>query len=432
MLAGLSRWAREGSSAHLVPSRVRARLERWSVGHADLTLHHWRPGDAPDSVFSGLQGLARSADALILNLETQLTASSVPAGTVGESLRADPAATGVLSYLGVTAVICANNHCLDYGSEGLGDSTERLERAGIAVAGVVGPGRDGGAVVSVGGIRVGLPGFTDDWRVTEAAALGCRPAPHEPARVRERIGAMKSVADLVVVQLHWGYEWSMYPMLTLRNLARSYVESGASLVVCHHAHVPMGFETWHRGAIAHGLGNLYFGPTVRERHLFRNSSYVLRAEISSAGVVAGEIVPVVTDAEGRAGPDSGQSADTLRNAVAFLSSRLADDDYLGRVEASLTARHGCAVLQGIHRRVQAGDVRGARERVRLLEPPRQRALVASLGAARGLLKSIAGLLEALREGRAEPSAPSVRCELERLSRWAGRYLDRSPQKGRIP
>jgi poly-gamma-glutamate capsule biosynthesis protein CapA/YwtB (metallophosphatase superfamily) len=456
MLAGLSRWVREEVPARLVPTRLRAPLERWTAAHAypaaaalrwtisagssrsalmlggDLALHHWRPGEEPGSVVSGLEALARTADALIVNLETQLTARSAPAGTIGTSLRADPAAIAVLSYLGVKAVTCANNHCLDYGPDGLNDSAELLEQAEIAVSGVMGEGRDGGAVVSVGGIRVGLLGFSDDWRVADGDAGGLRPAPHDPSLVRERITAMKSVADLVVVQLHWGYEWSMYPMLTLRNLARSYVESGASLVVCHHAHVPMGVETWRGGAIAHGLGNLYFGQSARRTHPFWSSSYVLRAEISSTGVVAVEALPVATDAQGRVGLDSGQSAKRMRRVIAFLSSRLGHDDYLARVEASITARHGCSVLRDLHRRVQAGDSAGVRERVRFLEPPRQRALLASLRAAGGGLARIGDFFERLGEGVVEPSAPPTRAELARLSGWAGRFLKGSIQKGRIP
>lgn len=457
MLAGLSRWVREEAPARLVPTRLRAPLERWTAARAypafaaplrwttsedsaqaalvlggDLALHQWQPGDAPESVLSGLRALAQSADALVLNLETQLTARPSPAGTIGTSLKADPSAIAVLSYLGVKAVTCANNHCLDYGPDGLRESVDRLEEAGITVTGVTGESRSPGAVVPVAGIRVGLLGFSDDWWVAEDAGIGLRPAPHDPTLVREQITAMRSAADLVVVQLHWGYEWSMYPMLTLRNLARSYVEAGASLVVCHHAHVPMGVETWRRGAIAHGLGNLYFGRSARQHHPFRNSSYALRAEISRSGVAAIEILPVRTDVQGRAGPASGPSERRITNALAELSSRLGNDAYLAGVEGSITGRHGCEVLLDLHRRVEAGDRTGGRERVRFFGPPRQRALIATLRGAGGFLERMGNLFDELHAGRIDPFASSTKPELEHLSRGAVGYLDRFPQKGRIP
>jgi poly-gamma-glutamate capsule biosynthesis protein CapA/YwtB (metallophosphatase superfamily) len=452
MLAGLSRWVREEAPARLVPTRLRKPIERWTAAHAypasptplrwtisrepaeatlllggDLALHRWPAGQSPATVLSGLAALTRSADALILNLETQLTARSAPSGTIGSSLRADPAAVEVLSYLGVKAVTCANNHCLDYGPDGLGDSVERLTQAGIRVSGVVAEGRDGGSVLSAGGIRVGLLGFSDDWRVGEEdPANGFRPAPHDPVLVRERIAAMRSTADLVVVQLHWGYEWSMYPMLTLRDLARSYVDAGAGLVVCHHAHVPMGVEPWGKGGIAHGLGNFYFGPPTRDHHPFGHCSFALRAEISRAGIVALEVLPVTTDAEGRPGPDAGRSAAATLNAIARLSSRLGDSPYLARVEFSLLARHGCALLLDIGRRLRAGEDSGVAERIRFLGAPRQRALMAGLSGSGGMLGRIGDVLQHLREGRMEHA------ELSGLARWAGRYLARHPQLGRIP
>jgi poly-gamma-glutamate synthesis protein (capsule biosynthesis protein) len=123
----------------------------------------------------------------------------------------------------------------------------------------------------------------------------------------------------VVVQLHWGYEWSMYPLRSQRDLARSYVEAGAHLVVCHHAHVPMGVEVWRDGAIAHGLGNLHFGGSKSGHHPFRHASFVLRAGLSRSGITDLEVIPVATDEAGRTGPASGRQAELIEDAVTYLS-----------------------------------------------------------------------------------------------------------------
>lgn len=456
MLATVSRWVREGPAATLVPTRFGVPLERLTVSRAyprartplrwtlsegrqaavlfggDLALHGWDPADAPHRVFAALGELSGSADALFLNLETQLTAIETPAGTIGSSLRADPSAIGVLSCLGVKGVTCANNHSLDFGPEGLSESARRVESAGIAVSGILGPGSDGTAVVDVRGIRMGLLGYTDDWRVTEDQPAAARPAAHDPAAVRTGITAMRTRADVVVVQLHWGYEWSMYPMRSQRDLARSYVEAGAHLVVCHHAHVPMGVETWQGGAIAHGLGNLSFGRSKPGGHPFRNASFVLRAGISSTGVTDLEVIPVASDAEGRPAPASGRQAEVITDAVRYLSGRLDRGKYLAQVETSLIFRQGCGVLADLVRRVVAGDQRGARERVRFLEPPRQRILTARLREAGGVLGAVGELLEALRDGRKDLASPAVVAELHSARRVAADHLARYPQKGRIP
>ena len=457
MLPSSSRWLREGPAARVIPTRFISPIERFTLAHAyprapeplrwvvgtsspeaslllggDLALHRWEPLSPPASTFSGLAELAGTADAFILNLESQLTTRPTALGTIGTSLKASPGAAGILSYLGVRAVTCANNHSLDYGPEGLEESAEVLERTGVAVTGIAGQGRDGGAVITVRRIRVGLLGFSDDWRVGENGVSWLRPVPHLPEQVKERISALRASADVVVVQLHWGYEWSMYPMRSQRDLARSYVEAGADLVVCHHAHVPMGIETWRGGAIAHGLGNLHFGPSGLGRHPFRNSSFALRAGITRSGVVTLEAVPVTTDGEGRTAPATGPAAEQIRNALGYLSSRLDQDRYLDAVEAALLARQGCGVLLDLSRRIAQGDAGGAAERVRFLDPPRQRVLAATLRGAGGVLGGIGTLLEEVRDGKLRTGGPPFTSALERLRGPAERLLSASPQKGRIP
>lgn len=455
MRAGLSRWLREGPLGARMPIRLHGVLERatvrlgygshpaplrWTLRpetpHAailfggDVALHRWPSGQAPAPAFGELAALSASADALIVNLETQLTGSATPAGTIGTSLKADPGAVEVLSYLGVRAVTCANNHCLDYGAAGLLDSARALQQSGITPTGILGEGRDGGALLDTKGIRVGLLAFTDDWRVEGEGAVG--PVPHDPAQVRSRIAAMRAAADLVIVQLHWGYEWCMYPMLTQRNLARSYVEAGADLVLGHHAHVPMGVETWGRGAIAHGLGNLYFGHAPSGRHPFRNSSFLLRVEITRQGIGALEAIPVHSDAQGRVRVASGPESGSTRRALSYLSSRLGRDRYLGRVERSLTARQGCGVLIDLARRVTEGDLGAARERIAFLLPPRQRLLTAGLIERGGILRRIGVLLEDLRDRREDPASPSLASALAALASQAERFRAGCPQMGRIP
>ncbi len=456
MLASLSRWVREGPAATLVPFRFRSPLERMTVARAyprarsplrwtlaggaeatllfggDLALHRWDRSQQPDRIFPGLAALASSAEALFLNLETQLTSVETPGGVIGSMLRAPPCAIDVLAYLGVRGVTCANNHCLDFGSQALLESAGRIESAGIAVVGVMRPGHGAGAVVEVRGIRVGLLAYTDDWFVSGDRVGSALPAAHDPSVVRADIAAMRTRADLVVVQLHWGYEWSVYPMLSHRDLARSYVEAGADLVVCHHAHVPMGVETWRGGAIAHGLGNLYFGRPKSRHHPFTAASFVLRVGISRSRITDLEVIPVVTDPEGRVGPSSGAAAREMEDVLGYLSSRLGRAEYLARVEESLLMQQGSVMLHDLHVRVATGDTRGARERVLFLEPPRQRLLTAGLRRAGGPFGVAGELLEDLRDGRKILASPAVAAELAAASRPVDRHQARRPQIGRIP
>ncbi len=456
LLPALSRGIREGPSARVVPWRTLTALERWTVRHAyppalerplrlteeapaatlvfggDVSLHRWSPADDSAALFAGLAEVTGSADACIANLESQLTSITTSAGTIGSSLRADPAALEVLSRLRISSVTCANNHCLDFGGDGLAESIALLENVGIMATGIAGNGRDGAGVLIVRGLRVGLLAYTDDWRPEGASPGSLHPAAHDPAKVRSAIAGLTNRADLIVVQLHWGYEWSMYPLRSQRDLARSYVEAGAHLVVCHHAHVPMGVETWRGGMIAHGLGNLYFGYPRQNSHPFRSASFMLRVGVIRGGVTRAELVPVRTDGSGRAIADTGARADRTLRSVGHLSGRLGQDHYLDGVEDSHQSEQGASLVTDLAQRIVSGDRTGACERVRHLEPPRQRLLTAALREREGFLRRAGVLLEDLREGSCALYGTTVSAELESLARAAGRFLARFRQKGRIP
>lgn len=457
VLPATSRWVREGGIARRIPWRLRDALERWTIALAypstagllevavgqgapratlvfggDVALHRWTPTMAAESVFGDVAPLLASCDARFVNLESQLTSRAVAAGTIGFSMRAEPSAVRVLRHLGITAVTCANNHCLDYGDAGLAESLEHLAAAGIGVAGVRAAPRGAETIVTANGARVGLLAYTDDWREPERRAEFPHPRAHVGSDVRRDIVALKPAVDLVAVQAHWGYEWVMYPMRTLRDLARSYVDAGADLVVCHHAHVPAGIEAWGTGVIAYGLGNCYFGRQHRAGHPFRDRSFLLRVAVSDHAVRSAEAIPIHTTPDGRVTLSRGRIADTTLRSIAYLSCRLNRDDYLDEVERSLVAGQGCGLVIDLARRLSEGDVAGARERVLWLRPPRQRWLIERLLEADGLLRDLGTFLADLLHRAGDRSPPSFSPVLASLARQAQRHLAVMLPKGRIP
>jgi poly-gamma-glutamate capsule biosynthesis protein CapA/YwtB (metallophosphatase superfamily) len=72
------------------------------------------------------------------------------------------------------------------------------------------------------------------------------------------IANLTTLADVVVVQLHGGFDFQTAPSAFVRTAARAAVDAGADLVLAHHPHVLQGAE-WYRGAlIAYSLGNFLF------------------------------------------------------------------------------------------------------------------------------------------------------------------------------
>ena len=88
--------------------------------------------------FLALVELLRSADAAFTNLEMQVHRFEPPpaAASGGIWTAADPDLLDDLRWAGITMVSAANNHCYDYGEQGLLTTLRNLEESGLAFSGI--------------------------------------------------------------------------------------------------------------------------------------------------------------------------------------------------------------------------------------------------------------------------------------------------------
>lgn len=216
----------------------------------------------PDSALGPVAGVLRRADLAMVNLETTVTSRGTPQPK-HYRFRAPPSAFRALRAAGVDVATMANNHGLDYGLVGLGDS---LAAAAAARFPLVGIGRDAAHayapwVVGVGGQRIAIlgatqvlePGLRAAWTAGDAKP-GLASA-YEQARLLAAVRRARANADTVVVYLHWGAEDQPCPTGSQRRLARLLAAGGADVVVGAHAHTLQGSGWLGRTFVAYGLGN---------------------------------------------------------------------------------------------------------------------------------------------------------------------------------
>ena len=225
----------------------------------------------------------------LINLETAITLRGVPEPK-GINYRMHPANTPCLSALGVDGAVLANNHVLDWGTDGLGDTLDSLRRAGIAVAGA---GRDADAARQdahwplPGRGRLRLFAFAHDSSgVPEEWAAG----PGTPgvnwlpdfsaprvAEVAAQIRAVRQGGDIIVVSLHWGSNWGHEIPAAQTSFARALIdEADVDLVWGHSSHHPRAMEVHHGRLIFYGCGdflNDYEG--IRGHEAFRSDLVAL-------------------------------------------------------------------------------------------------------------------------------------------------------------
>jgi poly-gamma-glutamate synthesis protein (capsule biosynthesis protein) len=213
-------------------------------------------------------GLMRDADLTIVNLECAITDSDNRWSGVPKAFYfgAPPQAVQTLLDAGVDMVSLANNHILDYDTEGLLQTLHHLQQHGIlfAGAGVDLAQAQRPAILECRGIRLGMAAFCD--HQADFAAQAYAPGiayldfGDEPAVLfawRSALEALQREAvHCPVLSLHWGPNMVLRPSKTFRRLAHAAIDMGWKVLFGHSAHVFHGIEIYRGCPLIYAAGDL--------------------------------------------------------------------------------------------------------------------------------------------------------------------------------
>lgn len=153
----------------------------------------------------------------------------------------------------------ANNHITDGGHQGVIDTIDTLDKAGISH---IGAGRNEkeinrSVVYELGNVKVGLynvcelmfnkPGIDKGGAWLYDEYIVCR-----------EIEDLKSKCDYLIVIYHGGIERFRYPSPEIKKRFHRMVDNGADMILSQHTHC-VGCEEWYNGAyLLYGQGNFLF------------------------------------------------------------------------------------------------------------------------------------------------------------------------------
>ena len=229
----------------------------------------WKVGDfiqknSPEYPFLNVIDLIKKADIAFANLET-------PTCLTGEFInlfRAHPDSIAGLKAAGIDVVSLANNHALDYHLECLQETWERLGTEGITH---IGSGMNlkeatDGVVCRVNNLLVGFLAYTETWFLYSRVGIDWVAsnypgvAPMYKELIINDVKRMKEKADLVIVSLHWGIEYSQTVTKQEDDLAKSIIDAGGDVVFGHHPHVVKPWIIYKGKPIFYSVGNFIFDP----------------------------------------------------------------------------------------------------------------------------------------------------------------------------
>jgi poly-gamma-glutamate synthesis protein (capsule biosynthesis protein) len=219
--------------------------------------------------------------ARVVNLETSITRSDAHESK-GINYRMHPDNTGCLPAARVDICILANNHVLDYGTQGLVETLQTLERVDIRSVGA-GRNRDeaaravvhalpGGGHLVVGACAHESSGVPDHWAaLTDEPGVNLLPdlSDETALDVAARVACHKLPGDVAVLSIHWGGNWGYDVPRQHVNFAHRLIEGGIDIVYGHSSHHVRPIEIYRDRLILYGCGDFiddYEGISGYERY----------------------------------------------------------------------------------------------------------------------------------------------------------------------
>jgi poly-gamma-glutamate capsule biosynthesis protein CapA/YwtB (metallophosphatase superfamily) len=277
--------------------------------------------------FAAVKDLLADADITIANMEGTFTERGTQASKV-YTFRTPPLHARGLAEAGIDVVSLGNNHAMDFGTQGLQDTLEALDAAGVLHSGAGATNQAARAPVFMekNGLRLAFLSYNAVSEATFAGPNSYGVANAETVAITQDVVGAKASADVVIVSLHAGTEYTDTPTAQQSRLARAAIDGGAVLVLGHHAHVLQGMQEYNGGLIAYGLGNFVFDldsgdlATLGPRPF---QTMVLRLELSREGVEKVVTRPVFIDpAENRPVVPTGERLLEIESRIERLSAAL--------------------------------------------------------------------------------------------------------------
>lgn len=204
-----------------------------------------------------------SGDHVIANVEGPLVSqerNTATQGTVQLMHTMDPNATRVLRKMKADIWNLCNNHMMDAGEEGVAATLREAKKCQAETIGAgmnIDEARKPLFLEDAGGIGIFAVGYRRGCKPADENKAGCY-LWNEMDMIRETITDIKSRCKWCIMVVHGGEEFTALPTCYTRERYLEYLNMGADVIIGHHPHVPMNYETVGDKVIFYSLGNFIF------------------------------------------------------------------------------------------------------------------------------------------------------------------------------
>lgn len=237
--------------------------------------------------FADVQEFFANDDCTFVNLENPLTDGGTPDANKEFVFKGPTSYVNILTEGSVEFANVVNNHTLDYGETGYNDTLATLDGAGIHYA----ERKKTVVFTTESGLTIGVYSDLD---------------PQNTKNLSAAIDQMRADgAEIVIVSMHWGYEYYYKHNATQQKIARYAIDAGADIVYGHHPHVLQKIEQYGDGYIFYSLGNFSFGgnPNPPDKETAILQMQVVREPEGQVHLGELTIIPCFVSGAGNVGND---------------------------------------------------------------------------------------------------------------------------------
>ncbi len=229
-----------------------------------------------------------SADHVIPNVEGPIanTEQNTVTSGVNQLLHTiDPQAIAVLKNMNADIWNICNNHIMDAGEYGLKSTLDFAKAQNVKTIGAgmnIFDARKPVILDEAGGIGIFGVGYQRACRKAEENKAGCFSWSDLDA-IQNVISDIKNTCRHCIIVAHAGEEFTPLPSPYTRERYHKFLKMGADIVISHHPHVPMNYETVGDKIIFYSLGNFIFDTDYQRSQLNTDLGVIVKLNFTENG-----------------------------------------------------------------------------------------------------------------------------------------------------
>lgn len=239
-----------------------------------------------DFLFKDASHLFDGGNIVFGNLECSIMNFNSNASEKTPFFCAEPDVINGLKNSHFNVISVANNHIMENGKDIYLHTIRILRNNGINAVGI----RNKIEIINIKNYKIAFLAYSF---IEDYIPDVCYNKIQSADTIIKDIKEVKPISDMIIISLHWGFEYIPYPSPNQIKIGRNLIDAGADIILGAHPHVTQSYEIYKNRPIFYSLGNFIFDhtyiPTTTDSFIAEINA---RDSLDSIDV---DIIPVAID-----------------------------------------------------------------------------------------------------------------------------------------